>query len=193
MRKEALPTATVGRVLDAATRLFSRYGFKKTSMEEVAREGGVAKATLYAHYPHKEALFQAVSEKVAADMIAASAAAAERAPEPALAVAASLRAKFERMYEVVHGSEHARELLESSNRLSGGVLLEHHEAYVRDLTALVGKVVPRAEAKKLAELLDACAEGIAATAHGTKDVRDKIDLLCARVLGTSKPERARGR
>ncbi len=192
MRKEALPTATVSRVLDAATRLFSRYGFKKTSMEEVAREGEVAKATLYAHYPHKEALFQAVSEKVASDMIAASKAAAAGAGDPAGAVAASLSAKFERMFEVVHGSEHARELLESSNRLSGAVLVGYHDAYVRELSGLLAEVVPRREAKKLAELLDACAEGIAATARSTKDVRDKIELLCGRVLAP-EPKKARAR
>jgi TetR/AcrR family transcriptional repressor of mexJK operon len=47
-------------ILDAAAALFMRQGFAGTSMDAVAREANVSKATLYAHFAGKDALFAAV-------------------------------------------------------------------------------------------------------------------------------------
>ena len=35
------------QIIAAARRLFNRYGFKKVSMDEIAREAGVTKKTIY--------------------------------------------------------------------------------------------------------------------------------------------------
>lgn len=51
---------TVERMFEAATRLFLSGGFAETSMEAIARDAGVSKATLYAHYASREELFTAV-------------------------------------------------------------------------------------------------------------------------------------
>jgi TetR/AcrR family transcriptional repressor of mexJK operon len=47
-------------ILDAAGELFLAQGFAAVSMDAVARQAGVSKATLYAHFPGKDALFAAV-------------------------------------------------------------------------------------------------------------------------------------
>ncbi|MFZ5481433.1 MAG: TetR/AcrR family transcriptional regulator [Myxococcota bacterium] len=55
------------RILDAATRLFARYGFRKTSIDEVAAEAGVGKGTVYLTCESKEDLFfQVVHREVRA-------------------------------------------------------------------------------------------------------------------------------
>jgi AcrR family transcriptional regulator len=48
------------QVLDAARTLFLRDGFSATSMDAVAKEAGVSKATVYAHYKSKEELFAGI-------------------------------------------------------------------------------------------------------------------------------------
>jgi AcrR family transcriptional regulator len=54
----------VGQVLTAAKRIFLEEGYGTASMDAIAREANVSKATLYAYYPSKEALFAAcVSEE----------------------------------------------------------------------------------------------------------------------------------
>lgn len=53
------------RLLDAAQRVFQRGGFRGASMEAIAREGHVAKATLYGYFPDKEAAFRAVAGRIA--------------------------------------------------------------------------------------------------------------------------------
>jgi AcrR family transcriptional regulator len=41
-------------ILDAAERLIGVLGYSKTTMDDVAREAGVAKRTIYVHFPSKE-------------------------------------------------------------------------------------------------------------------------------------------
>ena len=51
---------TERRIVDAATRLFLRYGYANTSLASVAEEAGVAERTLYVRFASKVALFQRV-------------------------------------------------------------------------------------------------------------------------------------
>jgi TetR/AcrR family transcriptional repressor of mexJK operon len=47
-------------ITEAATRLFLRLGYGAVSMDAVARESGVSKATLYAHFTGKDRLFATI-------------------------------------------------------------------------------------------------------------------------------------
>jgi len=47
-------------ILSVATRLFSRFGFHKTSMDEIAKIARKAKGSLYYHFASKEELFKEV-------------------------------------------------------------------------------------------------------------------------------------
>ena len=48
------------RILDSAARLIGHYGYDKTTIDEIARDAGVAKSTLYRRWKSKEALLNAV-------------------------------------------------------------------------------------------------------------------------------------
>ena len=47
------------RVLAAALEVFGRYGFRKASMDEIARSAGISRQGLYLRFANKEALFRA--------------------------------------------------------------------------------------------------------------------------------------
>lgn len=51
-------------ILDAATRTFLAAGFGAVSMDAIAREAGVSKTTVYAHFAGKEELFGAMVGRV---------------------------------------------------------------------------------------------------------------------------------
>lgn len=51
------------RLLDTAERLFLARGFEAVSIDQFADEARASKRTIYARYPSKEALFQAVIER----------------------------------------------------------------------------------------------------------------------------------
>ncbi len=46
------------RILDAAAALLVRWGYRKTTIDDVAREAGVAKGTIYLHWKDKSELFR---------------------------------------------------------------------------------------------------------------------------------------
>ena len=54
--------ATRERILSAALQRFSRYGFKRTSMDDIAGEAGVSRAALYLQFHNKEEIFQSLSQ-----------------------------------------------------------------------------------------------------------------------------------
>lgn len=49
-------------LLDAAVGVFARYGFRKTSMDQVAHAAGVSRQGLYLQFANKEALFRKAVE-----------------------------------------------------------------------------------------------------------------------------------
>jgi TetR/AcrR family transcriptional repressor of mexJK operon len=60
LSEEQTANPKVRQIVDAAARLFMADGYGATSMDSIAREAGVSKATLYAHFADKAALFAAI-------------------------------------------------------------------------------------------------------------------------------------
>jgi TetR/AcrR family transcriptional regulator, mexJK operon transcriptional repressor len=63
VRSEAPVGGKVESILAAAKRTFLAHGYGAVSMDLIAREAGVSKATVYAHFAGKEELFGAVIER----------------------------------------------------------------------------------------------------------------------------------
>lgn len=55
-------------ILDAAQQLFAHFGYRRTAMEDIAREAGVAKGTLYLYFDSKEAVFRAMHARTIAEV-----------------------------------------------------------------------------------------------------------------------------
>lgn len=53
------------QIIDTARKIFSKYGFRKTTMEEIAQGIGKGKSSIYYYYPGKEEIYRAVIEKEA--------------------------------------------------------------------------------------------------------------------------------
>jgi AcrR family transcriptional regulator len=51
---------TYEKILAAARRLFAQQGYTATSMRQVAETAGIGKATIYHHFPNKQALVMAL-------------------------------------------------------------------------------------------------------------------------------------
>ncbi len=47
-------------LIQCADALFQRWGIRKTSLEDIAREAGKAKSSIYYYFPNKEAVIEAV-------------------------------------------------------------------------------------------------------------------------------------
>src|SRR5215208_4105413 len=71
---------SIARLLDAAVEELARD--REASMEAVARRAGVARATLYAHFPNRDALIEAVTDRAIAEAAAAIASASPNDGDP---------------------------------------------------------------------------------------------------------------
>ncbi len=58
------------QILDGARRVFMKLGFDAASMNDVTREAGVSKGTLYVYFANKEELFTAMMEDERAAFVA---------------------------------------------------------------------------------------------------------------------------
>jgi len=97
------------RILEASLVLFARHGFPRTSMADIAREAGIARATLYLHFRDKRAVFEALAASLVEDALASAQSAwrddAALADNIAEAVLAKDLGFFRLMNETPHGSE----------------------------------------------------------------------------------------
>ena len=50
-------------IIDSARNLFARYGFRKTTMEEIARDAHMGKSSIYHYFESKKDVFRSVVEK----------------------------------------------------------------------------------------------------------------------------------
>ena len=67
-------------IVEAATKSFSLFGYKATTMDQVARLANVGKGTIYTFFKNKEELFEEIISKLVKEMIAE----AEAVIEPGL-------------------------------------------------------------------------------------------------------------
>ena len=63
-RRIAQGEATRRQLIDVATRLFAEQGYEDTSTEQVLRDAGASRGSLYHHFDGKDRLFEAVVEHV---------------------------------------------------------------------------------------------------------------------------------
>ena len=56
-------------ILDAANKVFLRYGYQKTAMEDIAKEAMIGKGTIYYYFNSKEDIFVALLRKADHDEI----------------------------------------------------------------------------------------------------------------------------
>lgn len=169
---EAADPAAAGkytRILDAALALFQRYGVRRTSIEDVAQEAGVAKGTVYLYFESKETLFFEVAERIYAEVWALMNA-AETDPGPFVhRLVLLLDAKVGHIKRLLMASPHAAELMdETRSSLASPALDALTKGFHEALDGLIAKAVADREidlkrAKfTAADLTDA----LIAAAHG---------------------------
>lgn len=64
------PATTRDSLLDAADRLLGRTGYRKATLDDVARESGVGRRTIYLHFPSKEELFLSSIDRIVERLVA---------------------------------------------------------------------------------------------------------------------------
>ena len=105
------------RILGAAQRLFLRYGVKRTSIDDVAREAAIAKGTVYLYYESKNDLFAAVYERLCSDILSTARQTLHQEKPLTERLVDFLDSYIGHMHRLVAHSPHVAELTESKEAL----------------------------------------------------------------------------
>jgi AcrR family transcriptional regulator len=84
--------ATRARIVEAATAQFFERGFHGASMKELADDAGLRSATIYYHFPNKEAMLVEIMRSTLVDLTAAVRAAVASPADPVAALDAAVTA-----------------------------------------------------------------------------------------------------
>jgi AcrR family transcriptional regulator len=110
------------RVIRTAEELFKKVGFRAVTMELVAREANVAKATLYSYFKNKDELYVEVCARMAR-ILRGSVEQALVKPDTPLdeRLADAVVAKHRPVFTLVRASPHAAELLTYTHSMAGEI------------------------------------------------------------------------
>jgi AcrR family transcriptional regulator len=144
------------RTVRAAEELFNKVGFRAVTMELVAREANVAKATLYSYFKNKDELFLTVCARMARLLRGAVEQALSK-PDVDLdaRLADAVIAKHRIIFALVRGSVHAAELFSYTHSMAGEIFAELDAAILEMLRAAMAEEDPELSlnAKQLARAL----------------------------------------
>lgn len=177
-------------ILQSAAGVFLRYGYRKTSMDDLARAADLSRQGLYLHFANKEALFKEVVVQLIGQSRATMRASLAREELP---IEERLLVAFMALKSQGDGSEmpqeHLAELFATATQLVGPVLDELEQAMVADLSRVLqssgiaaGWKEAGLGAKDLALHLTAASHGIKHQAKSTAEYRERmrvaIRLVC---------------
>lgn len=186
-------------ILGAHTQ-FRIYGYRKTSMEDIARELGISRASLYSYFENKDEIFRSVSLHLHEEALAAAEQSlagdwsSENVPEK---LVGALLARHLRFHEEQFQSSHAAELQDEYSRLCGDVVIQSNMTFQMFLSRalnylsrdkLVDLSSRNLEAEQVAELLNLGVAGLkrAADKPGVFEFRvDQFVKIFMRGLGHS--------
>ncbi len=141
-------------ILDAAQVCFARHGVRRTAIEDVAREAGVAKGTVYLYFASKEKLFAALASELCREALREVRAALAAPGTLSRRLAGALDAKIGRFHRLLAGSPHAAELLETKATMAARSFQELDSAFREALDRALADANLPGGGRARAQLLD---------------------------------------
>lgn len=173
-------------VFEAAAEVFARYGYRRTTMNDIAEAAGISRPALYLIFENKENLFCELSDfrlNQAIDVVI-----------DALATSGELRRRFiqallvfEKVYyEPVSNSPHGEELMDTNQSLAADVMMKGFARLVTAFANELKEAEQNGEAsfdntpltpKTFVELLISALGGIKKKAKNTADFRRQTEQV----------------
>ncbi|MEY8837478.1 TetR/AcrR family transcriptional regulator, partial [Cribrihabitans sp. XS_ASV171] len=186
--KDLSPDPKQKAILKSAWDAFARYGFRKTSMEDIARGAGMSRPALYLHYAGKEAIFRSLVQYYyddAAESVARVLAGPGTVPD---LLAAAFAAQGRGVVQAMLSSPHGMELLDTGNATSADIAAEGEARIAAvyaawlEREARAGRVRLEGAATDLALTITAALKGLKAAVPDYADYARRVGQL-ARLIG----------
>jgi AcrR family transcriptional regulator len=180
-------------LLDAALDCFTRFGYERTRMADIAAAAELSRPALYLRVRNKEELGIAVSRRLH-DASLEAARVAVAAPTPATErIRGVLRAKLDLTLELAARSTHALELISANRRIAGAISADYEASLQRLITGILteARLAPRRRAGEVAAMLIGAVTGLELELDAPRRARTLLDLLVDLTvagLATTAPE-----
>lgn len=167
-----------GQVLTVALTVFGRYGFRKTSMDDVAKAAGISRQGLYLYFSTKEALFR---EAVKQELDAALAEASRRLDDGQLSTVDRLVGGLDGWFGRLVGTQMARDignLLEDNDLQFGDLTSEYIALFATRLAKAISRVSTRTDLERVGVSAEQVAATLLVIGRGTKfEVESRSEFL----------------
>ncbi len=165
-------------VLDAAIAVFARFGYRKTSMDDVARAAGVSRQGLYLSFANKEELFRRALEHSLRGQLACAIAALSTEESLERRIIAACKEWSGRFVGSL-GAD-AADLMCASTSLAGATLADYEWQFEAALANAIGATPLAARCAAAGLNLADFAHALHATARGLKQTsKTQEDFLKA--------------
>lgn len=174
MQKKTCPVA----MLDAAIEQFNQYGYRKTTMEDVAQRLGLSRSLLYVHFKNKKDIFRQASRLVHERALDECQKQIEADMNFEAKTAALLIARHKPFLEAELLSSHGAELFNEYSRLCGSIVLESNANFEEILAnhfrqaaskSQIATLDPGRSSEEIAWLLN---HSVAGLKHGVTSLED---------------------
>jgi len=172
------------KVLESALACFTAYGFKRTNMADIAKSASMSRPALYLLFENKRDIARAMVRKLKDDSLhAATTALLTEEPIPKR-LAAAFHARETAFLELVEGSAHGQELLDTGMELAADIIQAGKVEFSKALQKTLRKAIRENQidltrsgisVPRLAEILIHGAHGQKADAGTAKVLRRRID------------------
>jgi AcrR family transcriptional regulator len=163
------------KILDAAESVFVSHGFRGATVELIAEAAAMSKVTVYGYFADKDAIFAAVTIRVAERIFSAVTDALALDGSLTFRISSALIGKHRLVYDLVRQSSFSVDLFSAKNRIVANRFRQLDD----DIRALftkemVGSGLTDERAGKLSSIVFAASDGIASHAADFGDTSSEI-------------------
>lgn len=165
-------------LLAAAFGSFARYGYARTTMNDVALAAAMSRPAVYLRVRNKDELLRAVGEELLRSSIErAEQACADSGADTAARLHGVLLAKLDLILDLAARSEHAVELLAAHARVDAQGSADYTTAIEALTTRALAGRVPTRRAREVAAMLTRCVMGLESDMDQPKVARARLRML----------------
>ncbi|MEY8830586.1 TetR/AcrR family transcriptional regulator [Sedimentitalea sp. XS_ASV28] len=176
-------------ILRSALQAFSTYGFRKTSMNDIADGAGMSRAAVYQHYRNKDDIFRSLTQMYydnAAGDLATALSAEKTVPE---LLQDAFETQIGDMIETLVKSPHGMELLDTGEKTTA-TIKQTGEDRLRDIymqwlerTAAEGRITLPDTPEQVADVIMVGLKGLKTTANSVSQLRARLAIFATLIAG----------
>ena len=160
-------------ILQSAINTITQYGYRRTSMDDIAKEAGISRPAIYLHFKNKQAVALAALDLVNEQAFTTARNASDEFDDPALKLRAYITAYMVYYYRLIFAGPHADEIMQMKKQFGTDKPEQARKQFIAEINQLLD-LKPDAET---GHILAAAAEGIKMAAPDESTLKSRLSVL----------------